>query len=869
MSRPFDAKAASDYGQLVQAAYTMYFAAPTNVMPPPSADFPAGYTMVAWIQMQDFILESTAPLFYGFVAQSTVDASQFVVAIRGTSNGVEWWDDVDAIEKTPFKIPNCGMVGRGFARIYETLEVVECPTGLPRTAAAVPQSLRPAGGFSAQVSALIRRHAPAQARARAGRGAAKAGPLPASASIDVTGHSLGAALATLYVMENAQTEKIINPLLCTFASPLVGDATFASAFNALGLTSWRVDNAPDLVTKVPPEILGFAHVDTLVPVNSAGKVLPFVNCWHSLATYLSLIDETKQPDAGCRLLVAAAPLPRAAALLRAEEVASTSVEGAGPQVVDRVGAEAAPQINKPFVIDIDHGDNVQDTPGPLGGFERVKASGIAFLIHKATEGLTFVDHRYDARRAAWMNGIPVSVTDINGESLQLVPRFAAYHFFHGEDPEAEAKFFLETARLQPGDDAVIDWEAVPGSGFVPTADAVDRFCTVVEQALGFPIIVYSGNAAKEQLHGNDPRFAKRRLWLAQYSSTWSVQPSWSYPWLWQNNGGQRGGLNSIPGIDGNCDNSTIALPSPMTIKQLAATWGGGAQAVAAQAAAREAVRRVSVVRGPQRIKRPVARKIARYGWKPDLPDQRDYSYAAPSDVMQKIPGGVDLRAQCPQVYDQGRIGSCTANAIAAALEFDMMKQGLPSFTPSRLFIYYNERSMEGTVGSDSGAYIRDGIKSVASQGDCPESEWTYDGTAALPDGVFPTGAKATVEPSPQCYADAIRHTALNYQSIDQNLADMKGCLASGYPFVFGFTVYPSFESDDVAHTGIVPMPGADEQTIGGHAVLAVGFDDNKNMFIIRNSWGAVWGIGGYCYMPYAYLLDDNLADDFWTIRVVD
>jgi len=1126
MSRPFDAKAASDYGQLVQAAYTMYFAAPTNVTPPPSADFPAGYTMVAWIQMQDFILESTSPLFYGFVAQSTVDASQFVITIRGTSNGVEWWDDVDAIEKTPFKIANCGMVGRGFARIYDTLEVVECPTGLPRTAAAVPQSLRPAGGFSAQVSALIRRHAPAQApaRARAGRGAAKAGPLPASASIDVAGHSLGAALATLYVMENAQTEKIINPLLCTFASPLVGDATFASAFNALGLTSWRVDNAPDLVTKVPPEILGFAHVDTLVPVNSAGKVLPLVNCWHSLATYLSLIDETKQPDAGCRLLVAAAPLSRAAALLRAEEVASTSVEGAGPQVVDRVGAAAAPQINKPFVIDIDHGDDVQDTPGPLGGFERVKASGIAFLIHKATEGLTFVDHRYDARRAAWMNGIPVpvtdingeplqlvprfaayhffhgedpeaeakffletarlqpgddavidweavpgsgfvpsadavdrfcnvveqklgfpiivysgnaakeqlhgndprfakrrlwlaqysstwsvqpswsypwlwqnnggqrgglnsipgidgncdnstialpspmtikqlaatwgggvqavaaqaaareavpgvsvaaapqitkpfvidinhgdnvedtpgplggfeqvkasgiaflihkategltfadprydarraawmngipvAVTDINGESLQLVPRFAAYHFFHGEDPEAEAKFFLETARLQPGDDAVIDWEAVPGSGFVPTADAVDRFCNVVEQTLGFPIIVYSGNAAKEQLHGNDPRFAKRRLWLAQYSSTWSVQPSWSYPWLWQNNGGQRGGLNSIPGIDGNCDNSTIALPSQMTVKQLAATWGGGAQAVAAQAAAREAVRRVSVVRGPQRIKRPVARKIARYGWKPDLPDQRDYSYAVSADVMQNISGSVDLRAQCPQVYDQGHIGSCTANAIAAALEFDMMKQGLPSFTPSRLFIYYNERSMEGTVGSDSGAYIRDGIKSVASQGDCPESEWTYDGTAALPGGVFPTGAKATVEPSPQCYTDAIRHTAMNYQSIDQNLADMKGCLASGYPFVFGFTVYPSFESDDVAHTGVVPMPG-NEQTIGGHAVLAVGYDDNKNMFIIRNSWGAVWGIGGYCYMPYAYLLDNNLADDFWTIRLVD
>jgi C1A family cysteine protease/GH25 family lysozyme M1 (1,4-beta-N-acetylmuramidase) len=513
---------------------------------------------------------------------------------------------------------------------------------------------------------------------------------------------------------------------------------------------------------------------------------------------------------------------------------------------------------KPVAIDLYDGDSVQDTPGPLGGFDRVKQAGIAFLIHKATEGLTVTEKRYQPRRAAWMNGIPIPVTDIDGSVLQLTPRFAAYHFFHGEDPEGEAAFFLKTAQLQPGDDAAIDWEAVPGSGDLPSADAVDRFCNVVEQALKFPIIVYSGNAAKQLLKGKDPRFAKRRLWLAQYSSDFSVQESWTVPWLWQNNGGQRGGMNSIPGIDGNCDNSTVA-PS-MTIKQLATTWGGGAEAAAA--ITREAARGGT----PPAMR---ARKIARYGWKPDLPDQRDYSYAPPSNVIQAIPNGVDLRPQCPPVYDQGQIGSCTANAIAGALEFDMMKQGLPSFTPSRLFIYYNERSMERSVGFDSGAYIRDGIKSVASQGDCPESEWTYDATPADRNGIFPPGAKAAMQPSPQCYSDAIHHQALKYQSIDRNLADMKGCLASGYPFVFGFTVYPSFESDIVASTGMVPMPASDETTIGGHAVLAVGFDDNKSCFIIRNSWGAGWGLQGYCYMPYAYLLDNNLADDFWTIRAVD
>jgi GH25 family lysozyme M1 (1,4-beta-N-acetylmuramidase) len=850
MTRPFDPDSASLYGQFVQAAYSMYNAAPTNLTPPPSADFPAGYKIVAWIQMQDFIIESTGPVFYGFIAQSAANADQYVVAFRGTQSVVELWDDLNAAVKTPFKIPDCGMVADGFARIYDTLEVIEAPSRAP-SAAAAPRSLRPSGAFSAQVAALMRRHTPAPRAS----GRARTSALPPSASIDVTGHSLGAALATLYVMENAHTEQIANPLLCTFASPLVGDATFASAFNALGLTSWRIDNTLDLVTKVPPPILGFVHVDTDVPVNSSGKVKRDPLCWHSLSTYLSLIDPAKLPDPGCRLPTAAGlPPPAAAASLP-----PPALQGSAP---------GASQVFRPVAIDINHGDNVQDTPGPLGGFERVKASGIAFLIHKATEGLTFADPRYQARRAAWMNGIPVQVTDVNGEVLQITPRFAAYHFFHGEDPEGEARFFLETARLQPGDDAVIDWEAVPGSGHVPTADEADRFCNVVEQALGFSIIVYSGNVAKEQISGKDPRFAKRRLWLAQYGSAPSVQESWTDPWLWQNNGGQRGGQNAIPGMDGNCDNSTITLP--MTIKDLAATWGGGAQAVAARASAPRGGQRAWTMRGARPMEfSGTPRKIARYGWKPDLPDQRDYSYAAPPGVMRKLPDRFDLRPQCPAVYNQGDIGSCTANAIAAALEFEMMKQGLPSFTPSRLFIYYNERSMEGTVGSDAGAYIRDGIKSVASQGNCPESEWTYDGTAALPGGIFPPGAKAAMQPSPECYADAAHHTALNYQSIDQNLADLRGCLASGFPFVFGFTVYPSFESDAVAHTGIVPMPAADETTIGGHAVLAVGYDDSKSMFIVRNSWGASWGVAGYCYMPYTYLLDDNLADDFWTIRLVD
>jgi C1A family cysteine protease len=255
-------------------------------------------------------------------------------------------------------------------------------------------------------------------------------------------------------------------------------------------------------------------------------------------------------------------------------------------------------------------------------------------------------------------------------------------------------------------------------------------------------------------------------------------------------------------------------------------------------------------------------KIARYGWRPDLPDYRDLLYAAPLSALKKLPPKVDLRKGCPPVYDQGGIGSCTANAIGAAFQFDQKKQGLKSSVPSRLFIYYNERDMEGTVNQDSGAYIRDGIKSVNKLGVCPETMWPYDGTE------YPPNPKLTLKPSPKCYTEAKKHIAIQYARVARTESQMKGCLASGYPFVYGFTVYESFESNQVAKTGVVPMPKTGEEVLGGHAVLAVGYDDSTRRFIVRNSWGTGWGIKGYFTMPYGYLLDGNLSDDFWTLRLV-
>jgi C1A family cysteine protease len=265
-----------------------------------------------------------------------------------------------------------------------------------------------------------------------------------------------------------------------------------------------------------------------------------------------------------------------------------------------------------------------------------------------------------------------------------------------------------------------------------------------------------------------------------------------------------------------------------------------------------------------------ARKIARYGWQPDVPDPRDRIFNLEETVLSAgaIPGKVDLSAHMPPIYDQGQLGSCTANGIARCLEYEAMRQGEPAVTPSRLFIYYNERVIEGSVNHDSGAQIRDGIKVVAKEGAPPESDWPYSDAKPGP---------WDHKPPPKAYSDALKHEALVYQRVVLGGpgAPLRSALAAGYPVVFGFIVPQYFEDgtwDPSQHP--LRVPGPNDYFVAAHCVVITGYDFtmtrfNQWAFQCDNSWGTSWGMHGRFWMN-AHWFDTHggLTSDFWVIKKV-
>jgi C1A family cysteine protease len=254
------------------------------------------------------------------------------------------------------------------------------------------------------------------------------------------------------------------------------------------------------------------------------------------------------------------------------------------------------------------------------------------------------------------------------------------------------------------------------------------------------------------------------------------------------------------------------------------------------------------------------RQIAGLGWLPQHPDHRDLRFdkgVAPS----QFPDSVDLRTTgfLPAIEDQGQLGSCTSQGISASVAYAMNRQRLPPLgpanLPSRLMIYYGERVIENSVGTDSGATIRDGIKVVANVGVCDESLWPYDIT------------QFTVAPPPSAY-DAARHNLVSsYMAVTQTEDGLKSALAAGYVVVLGFSVFESFMSPQVAESGIAPLPAPNEAMVGGHAVVVVGYTA-QGEWIVRNSWGSAWGQAGYFTMPFDYLTNPNLASDLWVIELL-
>jgi len=231
------------------------------------------------------------------------------------------------------------------------------------------------------------------------------------------------------------------------------------------------------------------------------------------------------------------------------------------------------------------------------------------------------------------------------------------------------------------------------------------------------------------------------------------------------------------------------------------------------------------------------------------------NFAKPALLGKSVtvqPTIVDLRNKINIIYDQGQLGSCTANALCYSFIYNDY-----THNPSRLFLYYNERMLDKNILNDAGSTLTQGINALIRYGVCSEQYCPY------------IISNFTKKPSSVAYTDGLKHTVLGSSRVLQTLDSLKGCLIAGYPFVVGIYVYSSFESDVVTNTGYVPLPNVNtEQLLGGHAVICVGYNDTNKVWIMRNSWGPNWGDRGNFYLPYNYLLNTSLSGDVWKITQV-
>ena len=239
-----------------------------------------------------------------------------------------------------------------------------------------------------------------------------------------------------------------------------------------------------------------------------------------------------------------------------------------------------------------------------------------------------------------------------------------------------------------------------------------------------------------------------------------------------------------------------------------------------------------------------------------------------AEDIAALPAKYDFSDKMPKIHNQGKLGSCTAQAITISMEYQLKEQNNAQQL-SPLFLYYNERKLMGTIKEDSGASLSDGIKAISTWGVCRESMWTYSDDMK----------KYMVKPSKDAYEDAKNYMGLDgirTSYVSYSLESIKSRLSRGIPVVFGIYVYPSFESSTTEASGKVPMPTSKERPLGGHALMFTGYDDETKEFKFANSWGEKWGDKGFGYLKYDYVMNVGAtsrypyfyANDIWSIDKV-